>query len=111
MSKQVDDPRDASLETRYTKAPTWVGQDFEGLNTSAMFLSGLIMVTRNRYLAWPSLILGISSMINMHPLRAREGSTGSFSSLILSIGALIASYLPMLMVQNVSSATTTPLAP
>ncbi|KAJ7094012.1 hypothetical protein B0H15DRAFT_760690, partial [Mycena belliarum] len=94
-----DDPRDASLEVKVTLPETWYRESFDGLSTSGMFLSGLIMVTRNRFLAWPSVLFGISSAINVHPLRAKDGGVGSsLSSLLLCIMALLASYVPMLMV-------------
>ncbi|KAK7042377.1 hypothetical protein R3P38DRAFT_2890147 [Favolaschia claudopus] len=111
MSKALDDPRDASLETKYCVPGTWYSENFDGIGTSGMFLSGLIMVTRNRYIAWPSVLFGISSAINVHPLRAKDGGggAGTLSNLLLCFGALIAAYLPMLMISNVSNATTAPL--
>ncbi|KAF8208291.1 hypothetical protein K438DRAFT_1488932, partial [Mycena galopus ATCC 62051] len=95
-----DDPRDASLETKFSLPPSWYSENFDGLSTSGMFLSGLIMVTRNRFLAWPSVLFGISSAVNVHPLRAKDGGSGagSLSSLLLCIGALVASYLPLFMI-------------
>ncbi|KAJ7624998.1 hypothetical protein DFH06DRAFT_913831, partial [Mycena polygramma] len=94
-----DDPRDPSLETKFKLPNTWYGENFDGLATSGMFLSGLIMVTRNRFLAWPSVLFGISSAINVHPLRAKEGGgSGTLGSLLLSIGALIAAYMPLFMI-------------
>ena len=66
----------------------------DGLGTSGMFLSGLIMVTRNRFvlfflptdfigftpnfrfIAWPALLFGINQLVNAHPLRSKEGSSG-----------------------------------
>ncbi|KAJ6591105.1 hypothetical protein DFH09DRAFT_879053, partial [Mycena vulgaris] len=92
-----DDPRDASLETKFSLPATWYRESFDGLSTSGMFLSGLIMVTRNRFLAWPSVLFGISSTINVHPLRSKEGS-GTLSSLLLCIMALLASYMPLFMI-------------
>jgi len=62
-----------------------------------MMLSGLILVTRNRVLAWPALLLAISGAINQHPLRTKDGSTGT-SSLWFAFFALIASYAPMILV-------------
>ncbi|KAJ7135419.1 hypothetical protein C8R43DRAFT_1020945 [Mycena crocata] len=109
MSKTIDDPRDASLETKFCLPTTWYRESFDGLSTSGMFLSGLIMVTRNRFLAWPSVLFGISSSINVHPLRAKDGSAGQMSSLLLCIVALVASYLPLLMISNVSKPLSTPL--
>ncbi|KAJ7130168.1 hypothetical protein C8R44DRAFT_665242 [Mycena epipterygia] len=110
MSKVIDDPRDSSLETKFTLPGTWYRESFDGLSTSGMFLSGLIMVTRNRFLAWPSVLFGISSTINVHPLRAKEGGGGTISSLLLCVMALLSSYLPLVMISNTTSkATSTPL--
>ncbi|KAI9513440.1 hypothetical protein F5148DRAFT_1155753 [Russula earlei] len=84
-----------------------------------MFLAGLIMVTRNRILAWPSLLLGLSAWINQHPLRTKEGGTPPIGNLMhvfstprvtlavlnpffllphpnrLALTAVIAAYLPL----------------
>lgn len=70
MSSDKNDPRDASLETEFTTPKTWFRDTSgascytveypisnlpclcgisDGLGASGMFLSGLIMVTRNRY--------------------------------------------------------------
>ncbi|PPQ92537.1 hypothetical protein CVT25_010370 [Psilocybe cyanescens] len=97
MSIIKDDPRDASLETSYTTPKTWFRESSDGLSTSGMFLSGLIMVTRNRYLAWPSVLFGISTTLNAHPLRSKEGSSG-WSNLALCVSALVASYIPVFII-------------
>lgn len=66
-----------------------------------MFVSGLIMVSRNRcvsspdrptsvllnsftvrYLAWPALLLSINSAVNQHPLRTKEGGNSPLSTLV-----------------------------
>ncbi|KAJ6481677.1 hypothetical protein C8R45DRAFT_309497 [Mycena sanguinolenta] len=108
MSKVLDDPRDASLETKFALPTFWYRENSDGLGTSGMFLSGLIMVTRNRFLAWPSVLFGVSSAINVHPLRAKDGGSaaGTLSSLLLCVGALLTSYLPLFMI---SRSTTAPL--
>ncbi|KAF5325040.1 hypothetical protein D9619_009590 [Psilocybe cf. subviscida] len=93
-----DDPRDASLEVAYTTPNTWY-RDTDSLGTSGMFLSGLIMVTRNRFLAWPSVLFGLNNMFNAHPLRSKEGGSG-YSNLALCMSALIASYIPLFIVQG-----------
>lgn len=77
-----------------------------------MFVSGLIMVTRNRcvhivmvvstrpelelafafpcrYLAWPCLLLSINSVINSHPLRVKEGSQAGVSVIMYVLRNLI----------------------
>ncbi|KAF9777516.1 hypothetical protein BJ322DRAFT_1015625 [Thelephora terrestris] len=67
-----NDPRDASLETRVTFPKSWSREEHDALGSSNMMLSGLIIVTRNRYLAWPGLFLAISGAINQHPLRTKD---------------------------------------
>ncbi|KAJ7704287.1 hypothetical protein B0H17DRAFT_1126662 [Mycena rosella] len=113
MSKVTDDPRDASLETKFTLPGSWYRESFDGLSTSGMFLSGLIMVTRNRpsFIAWPAVLFGIASIINIHPMRSKDGggAGASLSSLLLCIMALFASYMPLLMITNVTKTTTSPL--
>ncbi|KIM41581.1 hypothetical protein M413DRAFT_71981 [Hebeloma cylindrosporum] len=99
MSSDKSDPRDASLETDFTTPKTWFRDTSDGLGTSGMFLSGLIMVTKNRYLAWPSLLFGLSLMFNAHPLRSKEGGSG-WSNLALCISALFASYIPVFVITN-----------
>ncbi|KAK0483782.1 hypothetical protein IW261DRAFT_980403 [Armillaria novae-zelandiae] len=93
-----DDPRDAALAVKFTLPPTWY-RESEGLGTSGMFLSGLIMVTRNRYLAWPSVLFGLNQYVNQHPMRAKEG-TGGLSNLL----ALVASYMPLFVINTPSGA-------
>ncbi|KAN0107771.1 hypothetical protein V8E52_009860 [Russula decolorans] len=93
-----NDPRDHSLESSFTIPQAWRAQDnLDGLATSGMFLAGLIMVTRNRILAWPSLLLGLSAWINQHPLRTREGTTPPIGNLMFAVTALVASYLPYVL--------------
>ncbi|KAI9438214.1 hypothetical protein H4582DRAFT_2076819 [Lactarius indigo] len=93
-----EDPRNSSLETRFTIPQTWKGQDsVDGLATSGMFLAGLIMVTRNRFLAWPSLLLGASAWINQHPLRTKEGGSPPIGNLMLACFALVSAYLPLFL--------------
>ncbi|TFY63926.1 hypothetical protein EVG20_g6127 [Dentipellis fragilis] len=100
-----DDPRDASLESRFTPPQSWTQESVDSLSTSGVFLSGLIMVTRNRYLAWPSFLLGINAWINQHPLRTKEGGSPPIGNVLLAFFALVASYLPFLIrPQNPSGA-------
>ncbi|KAF4613284.1 hypothetical protein D9613_011173 [Agrocybe pediades] len=97
MSSIKNDPRDASLETPYTTPNTWYRDSSDGLSTIGMFLSGLIMVTRNRYLAWPAVVFGINTVINSHPMRSKEGTSG-WSNLTLAVSALFASYIPVFVI-------------
>ncbi|KAF9653681.1 hypothetical protein BDM02DRAFT_3107651 [Thelephora ganbajun] len=92
-----NDPRDASLETRVTFPKSWNRDEADALGSSNMMLSGLILITRNRLLAWPALLLAISGAVNQHPLRTKDGSTG-ITGLWFAISALIASYVPMILV-------------
>ncbi|KAH9996298.1 hypothetical protein BJV77DRAFT_988558 [Russula vinacea] len=109
-----NDPRDSSLESPFTLPQTWRAQDnLDGLATSGMFLAGLIMVTRNRILAWPSLLLGLGAWINQHPLRTREGSTPPIGNLMFSVTAVVASYLPLFLraAPSAGGAKQVPLSP
>ncbi|OBZ76141.1 hypothetical protein A0H81_03234 [Grifola frondosa] len=111
-----DDPRDASAEAPLTFPDSWqvespVRSTFtilplaltntralaDAFSSSVMFASGLIMVTRNRYLSWPSLLLSINSVINQHPLRAKEGGQSPASTIVLAVAAVVASYLPLVL--------------
>ncbi|OJT10697.1 hypothetical protein TRAPUB_12790 [Trametes pubescens] len=93
-----DDPRDPSAEAPLSLPEKWQTDSFDALSSSMMFVSGLIMVTRNRYLAWPSLLLSINSVINQHPLRMKEGAQSSISVIMIGVAALIASYLPLILI-------------
>ncbi|KAH7877458.1 hypothetical protein F5879DRAFT_66190 [Lentinula edodes] len=93
-----DDPRDASLESKFVLPNTWYRDDADSLSTSGVFFSGLVMVTRNRYLAWPGVLFALNSAINQHTLRAKEGSGGALGNLTLSFMALLASYIPFVTV-------------
>ncbi|RPD61678.1 hypothetical protein L226DRAFT_570279 [Lentinus tigrinus ALCF2SS1-7] len=93
-----DDPRDVSAETKLTLPEVWRVDSVDALSSSMMFISGMIMVTRNRYLAWPALLLSVNSVINQHPMRTKEGGQNNISVLMLGFAAIIASYLPLLMI-------------
>jgi len=94
----MSDPRDSSLESRFTIPQSWRTQNnVDPLATSGMFLAGLIMVTRNRFLAWPSLLLGLSAWVNQHPLRTKESGTPPIGNLMLAVFALVVSYLPLFL--------------
>ncbi|KAL0946132.1 hypothetical protein HGRIS_012397 [Hohenbuehelia grisea] len=104
MSSTKDDPRDAALETKLTMPKTWNQDTNDGLSVSGMFLSGLIMVTRNRLLAWPAILFAVNSYINQHPLRTREGGANALTNLSMCLMALIASYVPLFVVSNTPAA-------
>ncbi|KAL7284584.1 hypothetical protein ACG7TL_001877 [Trametes sanguinea] len=93
-----DDPRDPSAEAKLTLPEKWQTDSLDALSSSMMFVSGLIMVTRNRYLAWPALLLSINSVVNQHPLRTKEGGQGGLSVIMMGIAALLASYLPLMLI-------------
>ncbi|KAI0672310.1 hypothetical protein C8Q78DRAFT_1077846 [Trametes maxima] len=93
-----DDPRDPSAETSLTLPEKWQADSLDALSSSMMFVSGLIMVTRNRFLAWPALLLSVNTVINKHPLRTKEGAQGDVSVIMLGVAALIASYLPLILI-------------
>ncbi|KAH9854583.1 hypothetical protein C2E23DRAFT_817085 [Lenzites betulinus] len=93
-----DDPRDPSAEAKVTLPEKWQVDSLDALSSSMMFVSGLIMVTRNRFLAWPSLLLSINSVINQHPLRSKEGGQSNISVIMIGVAALVASYLPLILI-------------
>jgi len=82
----------------------------DALSTSGMFMAGLIMVTRNRYLSWPSLILAINGLINQHPLREKESATSPWATLLLAMTAVLVSYSPLFLVQPTQLLMSTPLS-
>ena len=42
-----------------------------------------------RYLAWPSLLLSINSIINSHPLRVKEGAQSGVSVILYVLSILL----------------------
>jgi len=104
---QMDDPRNSALETPFVLPKTWNPESNDGASSTGMFLAGLIMITRNRYLSWPCLLFGITTLINEHPLRSDTKAQRGWSNLALCFFALIASYIPIFVITK--TATTTPL--
>ncbi|KAI0752712.1 hypothetical protein C8Q80DRAFT_1267219 [Daedaleopsis nitida] len=103
-----DDPRDSEGEVDFSIPKSWQADNLDALSSSMMFVSMLIMATRNRYLAWPSLLLSINSVVNQHPLRAKEGGSSNAGVLVFAISALVFTYLPLFMIGP--SKTTAPTA-
>ncbi|KAF7978757.1 hypothetical protein HWV62_44782 [Athelia sp. TMB] len=104
------DPRDPTLQTKVTFPKTWPKSDVnDALSTSGMFLAGLVMVSKNRYMAWPTLFLAINGLINRHPLRTKENASSPWSTLMLSVTALLVSY-SQLFLAPVVAPTAVPLA-
>ncbi|KAI5898831.1 uncharacterized protein SCHCODRAFT_02613283 [Schizophyllum commune H4-8] len=94
-----DDPRDASLETPFRLPHTWYSENGDLFGQAGVMLSGLIAVTRNPYLGWPIALLSLNQYLNSHPMRTKEGSSG-LSNVVLCACAVIASYVPMFMLQK-----------
>ena len=67
-----------------------------------MFLAGMVLVTRNRFIAWPVLLLAVGGVFNQHPLRTKEGGNTPWASLVMAFFALIVSHAPLLMVNRPS---------
>ncbi|KIY72046.1 hypothetical protein CYLTODRAFT_418229 [Cylindrobasidium torrendii FP15055 ss-10] len=95
-----EDPRDPALETKFAfpSNPNWYKEASDGMGTPGMLFSGLIMMTKNRFLAWPAVMFGVNSFINQHPLRAKEGGSGALSNMLLCLSALVASYMPLFLI-------------
>ncbi|PFH53446.1 hypothetical protein AMATHDRAFT_137362 [Amanita thiersii Skay4041] len=105
--KAYDDPRDPAQESKFTLPNTWYRDESDGLSSSGMFLAGLIMVTRNRYLAWPATLFAVNGLINQHPLRSKEGrAIGGWNNILLCLSALVASYFPLFFIPKPVSSTT-----
>ncbi|KZT08192.1 uncharacterized protein LAESUDRAFT_80377 [Laetiporus sulphureus 93-53] len=104
-----DDPRDPTAEVPLTFPETWQTDSVDSFNATIMFATGLIMVTRNRFLAWPAVILSFNSMINQHPLRTKEGGASPITSLLVAFSALLTCYLPMVLIGPGKRETQTPL--
>ncbi|TDL19457.1 hypothetical protein BD410DRAFT_792065 [Rickenella mellea] len=104
----ADDPRDASLETKLTMPKTWVMGGPDGLSALSMLFAGAVMVTRNRWLGWPATLLGISSFINQHPLRTKDGGS-SWTGLAMAGGSLATGYLPMFIISSLPPPGQVPL--
>ncbi|KAF8741047.1 hypothetical protein AX14_005952 [Amanita brunnescens Koide BX004] len=81
VAKTQEDPRDATLEVKFTLPNTWY-RDNDVLGSSTMFFAGLILVTRNRFLAWPAVIFAINGLINHHPLRSKDGQGGGWNNIL-----------------------------
>ncbi|EPT02037.1 hypothetical protein FOMPIDRAFT_1119255 [Fomitopsis schrenkii] len=93
-SRQGDDPRNPSAEVPLTFPELW-NTDSVGEHHTALFTTGLIMVTRNRYLAWPALVLSFNTVINQHSLRTKDGGTSPITSVLVALSALVTAYLPL----------------
>ncbi|KAF8583445.1 hypothetical protein K439DRAFT_1348499 [Ramaria rubella] len=90
----TSDPRDRTLEVPLTMPKAW-GKDAEGLSAISMLLSGGVMVTRNRYLAWPGILVAVAGYINGRPLRQKDGGQG-LSGILFAMAAMLSAYLPLL---------------
>jgi len=90
---------------------SWQTDSVDGFSATTLFATGLIMVTRNRYLAWPALVLSFNSMINQHPLRTKDGGTSPITSVLVAFSALVTAYLPLVTVgpQRVTGQVPLPL--
>ncbi|KAF8352089.1 hypothetical protein F5887DRAFT_874026 [Amanita rubescens] len=98
VAKLQDDPRDAALETKFTLPNSWYRDSgMYVLGSSTMFFAGLILVTRNRFLAWPTVIFAINGLINQHPLRSKDGQGGGWNNVFLCVTALFAAYFPLFL--------------
>jgi len=104
-----DDPRDKSAEIALTFPETWKLDSPDGMPATVMFVCGLIMVSRNRYLAWPAILIAINGFINQHPLRTKEGSSSPVGTLLMAVGALLSAYVPLVLLGPAQRQVQTPL--
>ncbi|KAH7882963.1 hypothetical protein F5I97DRAFT_1938861 [Phlebopus sp. FC_14] len=86
------DARDRSREVRLTLPRSWHVESGDALGSMGMFLAGMVMVTRNRYLAWPVVVLAINGVLNQHPLRTKDGGGTPWATLAMALFALVVSH-------------------
>ncbi|KAL4071776.1 hypothetical protein J3A83DRAFT_4236213 [Scleroderma citrinum] len=90
-----DPVRDSSREVKLTLPRSWNVESTDPFGSVGMFLAGMVMLTKNRYLAWPVLIIAINGVINQHPFRAKDGANNPWANLVMAVFALVMSHLPM----------------
>ncbi|KAI0733303.1 hypothetical protein C8Q72DRAFT_812968 [Fomitopsis betulina] len=90
-----DDPRNPLAEVPLTFPELWNTDSVDGFSATTLFTTGLIMVTRNRYLAWPALAMSFNTVINQHSLRTKDGGTSPITSVLVAVSALVTAYLPL----------------
>ncbi|KAG2347252.1 hypothetical protein BDR05DRAFT_928034 [Suillus weaverae] len=91
----VTDPRDSTRETKLSLPKTWHAESADAMGSMGMFLAGLVLVSRNRYLAWPVALLALSSFMNQHPIRTKEGGSTPWTALMTATFALLVSHAAM----------------
>ncbi|KAG0703531.1 hypothetical protein DFH29DRAFT_435627 [Suillus ampliporus] len=91
----TDSPRDTTRETKLSLPKTWYAESADAIGSMGMFLAGLVLVSRNRYLAWPVALLALSSFMNQHPLRTKESGSTPWTALMTAMFALIVSHAAM----------------
>jgi hypothetical protein len=57
-----------------------------------------LVFTKNRFFAWPALIVALAGWLNLAPLRTKEGATGGgLQGVTFGLVALLTTYLPSLI--------------
>ncbi|KAJ8597751.1 hypothetical protein M405DRAFT_694118, partial [Rhizopogon salebrosus TDB-379] len=69
-------PQDAARETKLSLPKMWHAESVGTLCCSAYFLCA------TKYLAWPVALLALSSVMNQHPLRTKEGGSTLWATLM-----------------------------
>ncbi|KAI6145033.1 hypothetical protein BKA82DRAFT_4169587 [Pisolithus tinctorius] len=90
------DAKDPSREVNLILPRSWRVESTDAFGSVGMFLAGVVMVTKNRYLVWPVLVLSISGVMNQRPMRYKDSGNSPWTNLTMAIFALIISHLPML---------------
>ncbi|KAJ8597749.1 hypothetical protein M405DRAFT_779644 [Rhizopogon salebrosus TDB-379] len=78
----ADSPQDAAREMKLSLPKIWHAESVDAMGSMGMFLAGLVLVSRNQYLAWPVALLALSSVMNQHPLRTKEGGSMLWATLM-----------------------------
>ncbi|KAH7106838.1 hypothetical protein BKA62DRAFT_765414 [Auriculariales sp. MPI-PUGE-AT-0066] len=101
-----EDPRDSSAEVKLSLPRGW-SKDSEGYGSMAFTLSSMVMVTRNKFLAWPAVFLDAYTVINQRPLRSKDSnSTSSTLSMMgFAFVGILLTYMPAFIIQSSTQQT------
>ncbi|TIA88435.1 hypothetical protein E3P99_02615 [Wallemia hederae] len=93
-----DNVKEFALPKEFSK-PTSTSGIADSAGNSVMFLSLLTVFSKNWSIAIPTIISAAICFINYSPLKCSD-ATSPLASLMLGIGAVTASYLPLIMRPN-----------
>jgi len=96
----MDDPRDPSLEVKLSVPKTWK-EAFDAFGSGTMLVAGIVMMTRNPFLAWPAFLFALSGFINQRPHTTKDGGSAT-NALLFAASGLFITYMPKLFLPPVN---------